>query len=83
MSIILPISVLLLSSGFVGFLIGLRHGVFVIALVAPIIIAVTAAITLRHVQFVPAVAITCASLSVNQIAYIIGLWLRTEINKSV
>jgi hypothetical protein len=78
MSTILAILALLLSSGIVGFQIGLRYGVFIIALVAPIILAVTMAITLRNVHFVPAVAITCAGLSVNQIGYIIGLWRRTE-----
>jgi hypothetical protein len=70
---------LLLGSAIVGFLIGLRFRVIVIGLVAPII-AVTPAIILRDFHFVLAVAITIASLSVNQIAYLIGAWLRTKLN---
>jgi Na+(H+)/acetate symporter ActP len=66
---------LLLGSAIVGFLIGLRFRVIVIVLVA-LIIAATAAIILRDLHFFPAIAITVASLSVNQIAYLIGAWLR-------
>jgi hypothetical protein len=65
---------LLLGSTIVGFLIGLRFRVSVIAFVAPIV-AVAAAITLHDFHFMPAVAITFASLLVNQIAYLIGAWL--------
>jgi hypothetical protein len=73
------ISALLLGSAIVGFLIGLRFRVSVIALFAPII-AVAAAITLRDFHFVAAVAITFASLLVNQIAYLIGAGL---LNRSI
>jgi hypothetical protein len=62
---------LLLCSAIVGFLIGPRFRVSVIVLVAPII-AGAAAITLHHSNFLPAVAITFASLFVNQFAYLIG-----------
>ena len=65
---------LLLGSAIVGFLIGLRFGVIVIAFVAPII-GGAAAITLRHFHFLPAVTITFASLLVNQLTYLIGAWL--------
>jgi uncharacterized membrane protein YjjP (DUF1212 family) len=65
----------LLLSAIVGFLIGLRHRVVVIAFVAPII-AVAAAIIVRHSHFVLAVVIVFASLLVSQIAYLIGAWLR-------
>jgi Na+(H+)/acetate symporter ActP len=65
-----------LGSAIVGFLIGLRFRVSAIAFVAPII-AVVAAIMLRDFHFLPATAITLASLSVNQIAYLIGAWLRS------
>jgi hypothetical protein len=68
---------LLLGSAIVGFLVGLRFRVIVIGLIAPII-AVTAAIILRDFHFVPAVAITVASLLVNQIAYLFGAWLRNR-----
>jgi hypothetical protein len=71
---------LLLVSAIVGFLIGLLgYRVFAIALVAPII-AVAAAVKLRDFHLVPAVAITFASLLVNQIAYLIGFWL---VNRSI
>jgi hypothetical protein len=65
----------LLLSATVGFLIGLRHRVVVIAFAAPII-AVAAAIIVRHSHFVLAVVIVFASLLVSQIAYLIGAWLR-------
>jgi hypothetical protein len=73
---------LLLGSAIVGFLIGLRFRVIVIGLVAPII-AVTAAIILRGFHLFPAIAITFAGLSVNQIAYLIGAWLRTKFSGAV
>jgi Na+(H+)/acetate symporter ActP len=66
-----------LGSAIVGLLIGLKFRVVVIAVVAPII-AVAAAITLRDFNLVPAVAITIASLLVNQIAYLVGAWLRSR-----
>ena len=62
---------LLLGSAIVGVLIGLRYRVGVIALVAPII-AVAAAITVRHSHFLLAVVIVFASLLVSQIACLIG-----------
>ena len=65
---------LLLGSAIVGFLIGLRYRVGVIAFAAPII-AVAAAITVRHSHFVLAVAVVFASLLVSQLAYLIGIWL--------
>jgi hypothetical protein len=74
---------ILLGSAIVGFVIGLMHyRVIVIGLVAPII-AVTAAIILRDFRFLPAIAITVASLSVNQIGYLIEAWLRNQINGAV
>jgi len=67
----------LLLSAIVGFLFGLRYRVVAIAFVAPII-ALAVAIILRHSHFVLAVVIVFASLSVSQIAYLIGTWLRYQ-----
>ena len=68
----------LLLSAIVGFLIGIRHRVVVIAFATPII-AVAAAIIVRHFHFVLAVVIVSASLLVNQIAYLFGAWLRHQL----
>jgi hypothetical protein len=67
---------LLLGSAIVGFLIGLRYRVFVLVPVG-LTIAVVAAIAIRDFHFVTAVAIVFGSLLVNQIGYLIGVWLRT------
>lgn len=66
-----------LGSAVVGSVIGFNYRVHVIALVSPII-AVAAAIALRRFDFVAAVVITLASLLANQLAYLIGAWLRTR-----
>ncbi len=67
----------LLLGAIVGFIIGLRYRVFVLVPVG-LIIAVVVAIAIRDFCFVLAVAIVFASLLVNQIGYLIGVWLRTR-----
>jgi hypothetical protein len=67
--------ILLIVSALTGVVIGLNYRVFVVGLTAPVIAAV-AAIALRDLGFVAAAAITFACLTVHEIGYLAGAWLR-------
>ncbi len=66
-----------LGSALVGFVIGLNFGLVAVALVSPIIAAVVA-VSARDLHFTVAMLITLASLVVNQLAYLIGFWMRNR-----
>jgi hypothetical protein len=67
--------ILLIVSALTGVVIGLKYPVFVVGLTAPVVAAV-AAIALRDLDFIAAAAITFACLTVHQIGYLAGAWLR-------
>jgi hypothetical protein len=67
--------ILLIMSALIGLVIGLKYRVFVVALVAPVIGVVTA-IAARDFDLVTAAAITLGCLTINQIGYLAGAWLR-------
>jgi hypothetical protein len=71
------ILILLAASAIMGLVIGLKYSVLVIGLSAPVLAAV-AAIVLLEFGFVPAAAITVACLTVSQVTYLIGAWLRIK-----
>jgi hypothetical protein len=69
--------ILLIVSALTGVVIGLKYRVFVVGLSAPVIAAI-AAIALRDLGFVAAAAITFACLTVHQMGYLAGAWLRVR-----
>jgi len=68
--------ILLTASAFVGLAIGLKYRIVVIALAGPAL-ALVAAIGLRDFGFVAAAAITFVCITLSQVAYVAGAWLRT------
>jgi len=68
---------LLTASTITGLAIGFKYRVLVIGLAAPVI-ATAAAIALRDFGFVRATAIAFVCLSVSQVAYLAGAWLRVK-----
>ena len=65
------------GSTFMGLVIGLKYSVLVIGLAAPVFAAI-AAVLLRDLGFVAAAVITFACLTMSQIGYLAGAWLRSR-----